>query len=302
VGWLPEWAARAYARLFVLLHKRSFDFETCRDVLQTNEPETSRVIQELENEGFLYKRRKSTDRRRRLYNLVSPEQAVHALSFVSPKFVTLEEKLRAVRGSVPYVVTGSAAAYKYHRYMSTRRTDISIFRRDTGFWVALVKKPNLQVAINGHVAERGEVRIGLLTDLTESAATSAVEIDGINYEPREEVVANSLREGTDQAVLNASAILVVSMEDLDWETLAASDVRQEVGFVMEAINLAAGHDVFVDAIVDKFRQVVGLRKPFGNRIVAVHDTQEFLVLAEKWGLDLRVPPRIIKKVVTDLLG
>ena len=302
MGWLPEWAAKDYAKLFMSFRKKPFDFDSCRDVLQTTEHETSRIIQELENEGFLFKRRKSTDRRKRLYYLISPEQAVHALSFVQSKLVTLEEKLRAVSGSVPYVVTGSAAAYKYHRFMSTRRTDISVFKRDIGFWVALVKKPNLQVAINGHAAERGEVLISLFTNLTETAASGAVEIDGINYEPCDEVVANSIRDGTDTAVLDASAILIVSMEDLNWELLAESYVRQEVGFIMEVINYVAGNVVFNDHIVDKFRKDNGLRKSFGSRVLSVQDSQGFLALADKWDLDLRVPPRILKKVVLDLIG
>ena len=133
-------------------------------------------------------------------------------------------------------------------------------------------------------------------------SSGAVEIDGINYEPCDEVVANSIRDGTDTAVLDASAILIVSMEDLNWELLAESYVRQEVGFIMEVINYVAGNVVFNDHIVDKFRKDNGLRKSFGSRVLSVQDSQGFLALADKWDLDLRVPPRILKKVVLDLIG
>jgi len=297
--WIAEWAAKEYARLYQRFGKRSFDFDSARELLQADEYRMSRIIQELEKSGFLYRRRKSVDMRRRLYYLVSPDDAVRALALQPPADI-LDDKLRAVRAKVDYLVTNGAAAYRYHRYLTPERTDIKIRRKDLGFWIAFLKTEYTRIAVNGHSPEKGPVGIDLHPTLTDTDVRDAVDVDGLALASMERVLASSLREGSESSIVDALALVIVKRKELDWKSLAATDVRQEVGFCMAAVNKAAGEDVFSGELIDTFRSTTALPKRFGTLLLVRELPAEYSRLAEDWLLEVRVPPRIFTKVVRDL--
>ena len=301
MGWLAEWAARAYAQPYTMFGTKPFEFADARTALRSTQPRISRLIQELEREGFLFKTRQAIDRRKRLYHLVTPEQAVHALGLLTMRDGGIDSRLRAARGSAPYALTGSAAAFKYHRYSHSAITEIRVLKRDLGFWVAFLRGPGTQLSIDGYATEGGRTRINLLANLTEEAEARAVEVDGISIESREDLLGSLLRGGRDANILDAVGLMLTSVGELDWDRLARSDVRQEVGFLMAAVNLSAEKQVFEEAVLDRLRGENGLWKQIGDGSRQDELRSELASLANQWQLELRMSPRTIEKAVEDLV-
>ncbi len=302
MGWIPDWVAKPYAKLYVKFRDRSFDFSSGLEALGISDQRFSRVIQELRTEGFLYSGRKATDRRKRYYQLIGPEHAVYAMALRPEEISSVDEKLKAVGGHFAYMVTGGSAASRHHDYVRSSKTDISVFLEDLGFWIAYFTEPGIRISVDGHVSEKGIVEIEIATNLTDDALAEAIEKDGIHIKSREALIVSFLREPTDDNVLDALALLIHGSSDLDWDKLSESDVRQEIGFLMEASNRTANKQAFSLDLVNQFRGRPSLRKVFGQEIAQLDPDNDLAKLAHRGGLQLAVHPRVIKKVVNDLVS
>ncbi|MGB5931623.1 MAG: hypothetical protein WBH57_00955 [Anaerolineae bacterium] len=299
--WLPEWAAKSYVKLYYRFRDRPFDFAGAQELLGYGKAKTARTLQEIENSGLLHRGRLSTDLRRRTYGLISLEQFALALA-LSQESQGLGEKLSAASQDFQYVITGAAAAYKYHGYMTPAKTDILIYKEDFGFWIALLKEKQVQIAVDDALAEKRGTVIHLHTNLTEETFARAAKIDGIYYTSVEDLVLDFFRHPTDTSLLDALAIMVTCAEDLDWDLLAKSDVTQELGFAMEVLNKEAGKEVFSKKLIEKFaeREVVHKRFSISTELLKMPNT--YRVLARNWELEVNVPPRIFQKATSDLVS
>lgn len=300
MGWIPSWAAKSYAKLYVRYRDEPFDSATGQDLLGLNNHDFRRVIQELQGEGFLYRGRKATDRRKRIYHLVTPDQAVHALALMPKENVSLDNKLQVTQGHYMYMISGRSAAARYHQYVHSTITEIRVFRKDLGFWIAYLSEPKLQISVDGFVTEKGGVEVIILTDLTKSALAKAADLNGIKLESRENLIGSLLRQPTDDNVLNALALMLKAKNEFDWDRLAASDVRQEIGFLMDASNSRTTEQVFSEDLVNIFRGDYRLQKRFGLGTPDLSHNQDLAELAVQWGLELALHGRIIEKVINDL--
>jgi hypothetical protein len=301
MGWIPDWAAKSYAKLYVEFQDQSFDFSSGLDVLGITDQEFSRVIQELQTEGFLYRGRKAIDRRKRQYRLVSPEHAVYALALGFNQNASVDEKLRAAQGHFNYLITGGSAASRYHNYVISSKTDIRVFRKDLGFWIAHLTEPGVQISVDGQVSEKGNIAVEITTDLTQASVARANDQDGVDLESREDLIGSLLREPADDNVMDALALMIAAREVLDWDRLAKSDMRQEIGFLMDAGNSAAAGQVFSEDLVNQFRGGYSLQKRFGMGTPDTGFNQSYVELADQWGLELALHGRVIKKVIDDLV-
>jgi hypothetical protein len=239
--------------------------------------------------------------RKKRYHLVPPEQAVIAFA-LSQESERIQDKLEAASKDFQYVVTGAAAAYKYHGYMTPAKTDIRIHKEDLGFWIALLKEEGIQLAVDDILAEkRGQV-IHLHTNLTKETFARAVQIDGIYYTSPEDLVLDFFRHPTDTSLLDAMAITLTCAEDLDWDLLAKSDVTQEVGFTMEVLNKEAGKEVFSKKLVKKFAEREGVHKRFSITPELLDLPEEYHDLGKNWNLEVNIPPRVFQKAALDLVS
>lgn len=301
MGWIPGWAAKSYAKLYVRFEDQSFDFASGIRVLGIAKQEFSRLIQELQLEGFLYKSRKAIDRRKRIYYLVNPEHAVYALALVPNKGASVDEKLRATKGHFKYLIIGGSAASRYHQYVHSSKTEIRVFRKDLGFWIAYLTSTDVHISIDSLASEKGDVVVEIATDLTNAAVDKAFDHNGLDLESREDLIGSLLRRQTDDNILDALALMIRCRDELDWDKLAKSDVRQEIGFLMDASNTATGSKVFPDPFLSLFREGYSLQKRFGQGTQYPGNSQDMILLAARWGLELALHGRIIEKVIDDLL-
>ena len=299
--WLPTWLAQRYARLYHRFAENPFDLKAAKEVLAHDKFAIRDILRHLERRAFLYRARMPSDLRRKIYHLIPPEQAVIAFA-LSQESESIEDKLRAASKDFQYVVNGAAAAYKYHGYLTPTKTDIRIHKNDLGFWIALLKEKEVQIAIDDILAEKRGLIIHLHTNLTEETFARAVQIDGIYYILAEDLVLDFFRHPTDTSLLDALAIMVTCAEDLDWDLLAKSDVTQELGFAMEVLNKEAGKEVFSNRLIEKFaeREVVHKRLSISAELLKMPNT--YRVLARSWELEVNVPPRIFQKATSDLVS
>lgn len=299
--WLPEWAAKSYAKLYYRFRDGPFDFARAQALLGYGKAKTARTLQEIENSGLLHRGRLSTDLRRKIYHLIPLEQ--FALAFaLSQESENIEDKLRAASKEFHYVVNGAAAAYKYHGYMTPAKTDIRIHKKDLGFWIALLKEKGIQIAVDDILAEkRGQV-IHLHTNLTAETFARAVQIDGIYYTSAEDLVLDFFRYPNDTCFLDAIAIMLTCTEDLDWELLAKSDVAQEIGFSTEVLNKEAGKELFPKRLVKKLAEREVVHKRFSTSTELLDLPEEYRNLAKKWNLEVNILPRVFQKAVLDLVS
>lgn len=299
--WPPEWAAKSYVKLYYRFRDKLFDFADAQKLLGYGKAKMARALQEIEKSSLLYRGRRSIDLRRRIYHLISLEQ--FALAFaVSQESGSTEDKIRSASEDFKYVIDGAAAAYKYHGYMTPAKTDIRIHKEDLGFWIALLKEKQIQIAVDDMLGEKWEKTIHLHTNLTEVTFMRAIQINGIYYISVEDLVLDFFRHPNDTSLLDAIAITLTSAEDIDWDLLAKSDVTQELGFVLEVLNKEAGKKIFSKKLVNKFaeREPVHKRFSISNRLLKMPDT--YNTLAKKWGLEINILPRIFKKAISDLVS
>jgi len=298
--WLPEWAAKSYVKLYYRFRDRPFDFAGAQELLGYGKAKTARTLQEIENSGLLHRGRLSTDLRRRIYRLISLEQ--FALAFaLSQESQGLGEKLSAASQDFQYVITGAAAAYKYHGYMTPAKTDILIYKEDFGFWIALLREKQVQIAVDDALAEKRGTVIHLHTNLTEETFARAVQIDGIYYTSAEDLVLDFFRYPADTSLLDALAIMLTHTEHLDWDLLARSDVTQELGFAMEVLNKEAGKEVFSKKLIEKFAEREVVHKRFATSAELLDLPEEYHDLAKNWNLEVNIPPRVFQKAALDLV-
>jgi DNA-binding MarR family transcriptional regulator len=297
--WLAEWLAKRYARLYYHFGREPFEFEAAQEILGCTKRETDRTLREFQDDGFLYKSRLPTDLRRRQYFLVDPIQAVRAFALHLEARDT-EDKLRHASGGFSYVVTGAAAAYERHGYLTPAKTDILIFKKDLGFWVGLLKERYIQIAVDEIPAEKRGPVIHLHTALTEETFTRAVRIEGVYYTSAEDLVLVSLRDPSDVSLLDAVALMLRCYKDLDWGLLSKSDVKQEIGFAMEVLNEEAGHEIFPPSLVQKFAEKDRVFKRFSTGTELLEQPEKYRALAKRWSLEVNVPPGIFQKVTSEL--
>lgn len=301
MDWLPEWLAKRYAQLYYRFGERPFEFEAAQMLLGYSKRETDRTLREFQNSGFLYKTRLPTDLRRRQYYLVPPDQAIRALA-LDQESETTEDKLRFASKDFRYVVTGAVAAYRYHGYMTPAKTDMLIYKEDLGFWIALLKEKQVQIAVDDALAEKRGTIIHLHTNLTEETFARAVQIDGIYYTSVEDLVLDFFRHPTDTSLLDALAIMLTCAEHLDWGLLAKSDVTQEVGFAMEVLNKEAEKEVFSKKLIKKFAEREVVHKRFSTSAELLDLPEEYHDLAKNWNLEVNIPPRVFQKAALDLVS
>jgi len=299
--WPPEWAAKSYVKLYYRFRDKPFDFTDAQELLGYGKAKMARALQEIEKSSLLYRDRQSIDLRRRIYHLISLEQ--FALAFaVSQESESIEDKIRAASEDFKYVIDGAAAAYKYHGYMTPAKTDIRIYKKDLGFWIALLKEKKIQIAVDDILGEKREKTIHLHTNLTEVTFMRAIQINGIYYTSTEDLVLDFFRHPNDTSLLEAISIMLTCTEDIDWDLLVKSDVTQELGFTVEMINQEARKEVFSKKLVNKFAEREPVHKRFSISTKLLKMPDAYNTLARKWNLEVNILPRIFKKAISDLVS
>lgn len=77
---LPKWAMKSYAKLWASFSGKEFSHDSASKILKTNKAMTSLAIAQLKSNNWVSVSLDPKDSRKRLYRLVSPEDAIRRIN------------------------------------------------------------------------------------------------------------------------------------------------------------------------------------------------------------------------------
>jgi len=342
---MPEWLKGYYNQLWERDKNESFTFQTAMKDLGISKKMITKTLLELEKRGFLSKERSPIDYRAKVYRMISPEDINFAVGFYSLiekekiEKLTLTDKLVFMGNELPYVITGSHAAYRYHNYLNPPKTlEIKINLSDAGKWIAFLTDEKTRVFLSD-VIETKKINnyVKLLHSDRAIDYIRAKTREGYYIEKPEFLIIELLERQTQTSVIEAVAIILTNKTRLLWSSttglphLAKSwGVSRRLGFLLDAINLEARRKIInpkiiklikkdVEGKVDdifprdevslaKFRE---LRNKMAHGVLSTEKERAeieklklqfegYKMLSEKWGMQIILPRLVIHKVLEDL--
>lgn len=342
---MPEWLKKYYNKLWMRYKNQAFTFKDGTKELGASRVMTIKTLWELEQRGFVNKERSEIDYRARIYRLISPEDISFATGLYSlvekEKFRKqgLIEKLVFINDKLSYAITGSNAAYYYHRYMTPARVfEIEIEPKDEGKWIAFLTDEKTRVFI-GDVIETRKINnyIKLLHSTKPINSIKTKTKEGYYIEKPEFLLIELLKRQTQTSIIEAIAIILQNKDQLRWHgnngiiTLAKGlGFSRRLGFLLDAINFESHKPLIKTENIQKIKKHLRgksdeifprdeislsrfreLRNKLvhsalltGKEIEELERTKErfegYKVLSEKWGIQIILPRDIVRKVLEDL--
>ncbi len=342
---IPDWLKRYYNQLWERHKNESFTFQGSMKELDISKKMITKTLLELEKRGFLSKERSPIDYRARIYRLVSPDDinfAVGLYPIIENERIekqTLTGKLTFIGDRLPYVVTGSHAAYYYHNYLNPPKTvEIKINLGDAGKWIAFLTDEKTR-AFLGDVIESRKIN-NYVKLLHSNRAIDYIRTkikDGYYIEKPEFLVIELLERQTQTSITEAVAIILTNKTNLLWSTptglpnIAKSfGVSRRLGFLLDAINLEAGRKIIKPKIIESIKKDVGgktddifprdevflakfmeLRNKIAHGVLSTEieraeverskmQFEGYKNLGDKWGMVVILPKSVIRKILEDL--
>jgi len=342
---MPEWLKKYYNKLWTGHKKGEFTFKDVMEEIGISRAMTIKTLWALEQRGFVNKERSEIDYRRRVYRLISPEDisfATGLYSLVEREKLgkqSLTEKLVFINEKLPYAVTGSHAAYYYHRYMTPARVfEIKIEPQDEGKWIAFLTDEKTRVFV-GDVIETRKISnyVKLLHSTRPIDLIRTKTKEGYYVEKPEFILIELLERQTQTAVAEATAIILLNKDKLKWSgrdgivSLAKSlGLSRGLGFLLDTINFEAHRPLIEPELIESIKEGVSgksdevfprndvflsrfheLRNKLVHKALLTKKEVEELErarerfegykgLSEKWGIQAILPRDVVRKVLEDL--
>lgn len=276
VTWLS-----VYDRLWLAFHKESFRFEDAMNKIYPGKKKpgakqlkyASKIMNEIEDNGYAIHKKAEYDQRVYLYRLLSPEKVTQAWGIYSPwgsKNVFIDniaEHGNSIAKWNYMKIKDSAIAFWSNNYRETSVSHFSISEDDLDGWISLFKLFDYTVIVNGviyHETKSKPQAVHLHADLKEREHQAKEMIDHV------QPMRFALAEGfADNDVLGALAILLRKRKD-DWKKVIDAAMEYHVinalGFSLEALNREAGKQIFNSKIISQIHKNIE-RKIFtiGNK-------------------------------------
>lgn len=343
---MPEWLKRYYNKLWERHRNEAFTFASVTDDIGISKKMASKTLLELEKRGFINKERSPIDYRARTYRLISPVDVNFAIGLYSLmerekiKKQTLIDKLIFIDERLPYVITGSFAAYHYHQYINPPKViEIKIHLQDGGKWIAFLTDEKTRVFIGDVIETKKISNYVKLIDGSKRAIdyVRTKTKEGYYIEKPEFLIIELLERQTQNSVIEAVAIIVTNKMNILWvgptglPNLAKScGVSRSLGLLLDAINLEARRKIINPKIIEPMKKYVEgkvddifpkdemlLAKFRDLRNKTVHGVlltekekaeierlrtyfEGYKLLSEKWGVRIILPRDAIRKVLKDL--
>jgi len=342
---MPEWLKKQYNRLWVRYKNQAFPFKDVTKELGISRAMTIKTLWELEQRGFLSKERSEVDYRARTYKLISPEDinfAIGLYSLVEKEKLGkqgLIEKLVFIDDSLSYAMTGSHAAYYYHRYMVPPRVlEIKIEPRDEGKWIAFLTDERTRV-FTGDIIEARKISnyVKLLHSARPIDSIRKKTEEGYYIEKPEFLLMELLERQTQTSIVEAIAIILQEKDKLKWhgsngliDLAKESGFSRRLGFLLDAINFESSKSVIEAKIIQdikgdfrgksdeifprdeiflsRFREL--RNKSMHRALLTTGEIEEltrmkerfegYRKLSEKWGFQAILPRDFVRKVLEDL--
>jgi hypothetical protein len=342
---MPEWLKKHYNRLWVRYKNQAFTFKDVVKEVGISRAMTIKTLWELEQRGFLNKERSEIDYRVRAYRLISPEDinfAVGLYSLVEKEELgrqSLIEKLVFINDKLSYTITGSHAAYYYHRYMVPARVlEIKIEPQEEGKWIAFLTDERTRVFIGDVIEAR---RISNYVRLLHSArpidSIRTKTEEGYYIEKPEFLLMELLERQTQTSIVEAIAIILQNKDQLRWlgsdgvvDLAKSLGFSRRLGFLLDAMNFESSKPVIEAGIIQDIKSDVKgksdeifprdevflsrfreLRNRSMHRALSTTEEMEELArikerfegyreLSEKWGVQAILPRDVVCKILEDL--
>lgn len=302
----PKWQL-AYDKLWMKFRKKEFRFEDMTEVVfggKVGEKEVkyaSKLLNQLEDGGYLITRRAEYDRRVRIYRLLDPEKisnarAIYKKVYERDKSFTFKDLIKEAFSSLGWkylYIKDSAQGHWTNYYRSIEVQHLSVDKEDLDGWIALFKFFGANLIVEGFLINKSKKEsIHLHTDLE----LRKNQIGESNYQlPRYTIV-----EAFKEDLLAALAVLISQRERLDWKKtikLAKSNgLINTLGFSLECINKESEKQVFPKKLLDKIKK----REEIELIGKGSKTDMDYKNLGEKWNVKC-YRADVYKKAVLDLV-
>ncbi len=275
----------------------------------------SKIINEMEDNGYVISRKADYDQRVRLYRLLHPELASNAWAICKQavfgkeqkviKVITHDDLAREANNKAGWdylYIKDTAIAFWTDNYRTSAVRHISVLEEQADGWISLFKLFGSAVILNdvpvSDAKSVGREAISLHADLHFRQHKKGKE----HYQAVEHVILEAFKDGDN---LGALAVLIVQRKQLNWKALidnaSKNGLINTLGFSMECMNQEAGKDIFNAATVEKIRRK---RKKEAETIKGVSGDEEIAMgykpLEEKWNVRC-LGADAYRKAVNDLV-
>ena len=219
---------------------------------------------------------------------------------------------RIARLDRPYLITGSQAAYQYHRWLTPLENlasiqvyavDVLEWRRLAGDGCAVFETPPTTAQVR---AARNS--IVLEPTLKPGRYQRRQIIEGMAFVAPEDLCLDLVeRARGETSPAEAAAILIALRDTVDWRILLAQagqrGLARRLGVLIEVTSVELGADLAPAWFVAQLHRLATGEQlnsqdyPVMRRRAPL---ETYPALAERWGVRLRLPHHVIGKVVLDL--
>ena len=342
---MPEWLKSNYNKLWDMYKNEKFSFNKVEKELGISRSMAIKTLWELELRGFINKERSEIDYRSRTYRLISPED----ISFVIGLYSLIEkeklekqnlmEKFEFIGEKLPYVITGSHAAYHYHHYLNPPKVvEIKIEPLDEGKWIAFLTDEKTRVFLSNIIETR---KVKNYVKIIHSSRPVKIIRErtkqGYYIEKPEFLIIEFLERQTQSSIIETVALIVQNNTRIIWSGSSgvvhlskSYGISRRFGFLLDAINLEAQEPVVKAEIIKNIKnEVIGksdeifprdeiflsrfneLRNKLVHQSLMTDKEMEELErvkkhfegykeLGEKWGIQTILPRDVIRKTLDDL--
>lgn len=342
---LPEWLKKNYNALWNKYQKNEFTLEDVSVLLNISTNMASKTLWQLENKGFIHKTRSKIDYRNKIYRLISPEDVKYIIGLYSLiekneyKKYTLEDKLILINDEMKYALTGSQAAYYYHKYINPPKLyEIKIDPKDEGKWMAFLTNGHTRVYIDEVIPTKAAQNYVKLMHSDYNIMDIKTKSDlGFNIEKIEYLLIELLNRETQTSIREIIAIIIRNKNDINWfnkngliQLALESNNIKKLGFIIDAINYESKLGIIDQEIIktmkkykketpllvyprdnvllDRYKELRNLLSHKSiiskNEIIKYSKNitryEEYFDLGEKWGIIPIITRDTIQKILIDL--
>lgn len=262
-----------YDRLWLSFHKDFFRFE---DAVSMIYPETkkftqkqlkyvSKLLNEIEDNGYAIHKKADYDQRVYLYRLLAPEKVTESWAIYSflgkQAFIDKIAEYANEHAKWNYMsIKDSAVGFWTNYYRDVNIFHFSVSEDDLDGWISLFKLFDYSTIVDGvvfHETKSKAQSVHFHSDLKERAGTEEM-VDHV--QPLHYTVAEGF---ADSDVLGALAVLLRNRKKIEWNKviIAASEYHavNAMGFSLEALNREARKEVFDSAVIKQIHKNIEKR-------------------------------------------
>jgi len=226
--------------------------------------------------------------------------------------------------SEPYLITGTVAAFQYHRWLSPPPglLALKVHASALGDWEQMLARDGVR-AFTSPPSQRDvealDLAVVLDPTLTPALYARRRMVGSLSYEAPEDLVLTLLaRSRGETSIAEAAAILITQHEQIDWDYLAeraiASGQARPLGILGEIIRREAGTRYVPTEFVTRLRRTPAFPATDETRYYPLNWQVKYALrrnrperirstypdISAHWNVTVTLPRHVIAKVVADL--